>query len=73
MPKSKNPLSIQAISLRLSRWLQASYTAEKWSVFPDGVLAGESVSKLLQGLLERTRYIEAFLRDEMCPEIADMR
>ena len=71
MPESKDPLSIQAV--RLSRWLQASYTAEKWSVFPDRVLAAESASKLLQGLLERTRHTEAFLRDEMCPEIADMR
>ena len=71
MLESKDPLSIQAV--RLSRWLQASYTAEKWSVFPDRVLAAESASKLLQGLLERTRHTEAFLRDEMCPEIADMR
>ena len=71
MPESKDPLSIQAV--RLSRWLQASYTAKKWSVFPDRVLVAESVSKLLQGLLERTRHTEAFLRDEMCPEIADMR
>ena len=71
MPESNDPLSVQAV--RLSRWLQASYIAEKWSVFPDRVLAAESASRLLQGLLERTRHTEAFLRDEMCPEIADMR
>ena len=62
MLESKDPLSIQAV--RLSKWLQASYIAEKWSVFPDRVLVAESASKLLQGLLERTRHIEAFLRDE---------
>jgi len=71
MPESNHPLSIEA--LRLSRWLQACYVAEKWSVFPDRVLAAESTSKLLQGLLERTRHTEAFLRHEMCLEIADMR
>ena len=71
MSESKHPLSIRAV--RLSRWLQASYIAEKWSVFPDRVVTAESASKLLQGLLERTRHTEAFLRNEMCPEIADMR
>ena len=69
--ESNDPLSVQA--MRLSRWLQAGNIAEKWSVFPDRVLVAESASKLLQGLLERTRHTEAFLRDEMCPEIADMR
>ena len=71
MPENNDPLSVQAV--RLSRCLQASYIAEKWSVFPNRVLAAESSSRLLQGLLERTRHTEAFLRDEMCPEIADMR
>ena len=71
MMESNDPLSVQV--LKLSRWLQASSIAEKWSVFHDRVLAAESASKLLQGLLERTRHTEAFLRSEMCPEIADMR
>ena len=69
--ESKDPLSIQAV--RLSKWLQASHMAEKWSVFPDRVLQAESASRLVQGLLERTRHTEAFLRLEMCVEIADMR
>lgn len=71
MLESKDPLSVQAV--RLSRWLQASCVAEKWSVFPDRVLTAQAASKLLQGLLERTRHTETFLRNEMCPEIADMR
>ena len=64
-------LSFQAV--KLSRWLQASCIAENWSVFPDRVLTVESTSKLLEGLLERTRHTEAFLRHEMCPKIADIR
>ena len=69
--ENNNPLSVQAV--RLARRLQAKFIAEKWSVFPDRVLTAESTSKLLQGLLERTIHTEAFLRNEMCPEIADMR
>ena len=71
LTEDNGPLSLQAV--RLSRWLQVGCIAEKWSVFPDRVLTAESTSKLLQGLLERTRHTEAFLRHEMCPEIADMR
>lgn len=71
MAESNHPLSVQA--LRLSRWLQANQIAEKWSVFPDRVLAAESATTLLHGLLERTRHTESFLRTEMSPGIADMR
>ena len=71
LAEDNGPLSVQAV--RLSRWLQASCIAEKWSVSADRVLTVESTSKMLQGLMERTRHMEAFLRREMCPDIADMR
>ena len=71
LAENNSPTSVHAV--RLARWLQASCVAEKWSVFPDRVLTADSTAKLLQGLLERTRHTEAFLRNEMCPEIADMR